>query len=146
MLLPDIWRDSTSEALRETAAMKWKSSCLAATSGEGAKQSRPGLPPAREPGTAFGRLPWLSPVSGPGTDMSTRGCVKGMESGNAQTGTLPPPRVPGTQGWGSSPPGVTLAPQACLSVRDKLGPPHSDMGTNHYCPTLSLSTVSTPPT
>lgn len=54
--------------------------------------------PAREPGTAFGCLPWLFPASGPGTDMSTHGCVKGMESGNAQTGKMPPPRVPGMQG------------------------------------------------
>lgn len=100
MLLPDIWRDSASETFGETAAMKWKSLCLAATSGEGAKQSHPGLLPAQESGTAFGRLPWLFPVSRPGTNMSTHRCVKGMESGNAQTGKLPPPRVPGMQGVG----------------------------------------------
>lgn len=150
MLLPDIWRDSASEAFGETAAMKWKSLCLAATSGEGAKQSCPGLLPAQEPGTAFGRLPWFIPCEqARHQHVNTPLC-----EGNGKW-QCPDKKAASTQsarhaGCGDLVLlGLSLVPKYFCQYgnhSDNLGPPHSDMSTNDYCLTLSLSTVATPPT
>lgn len=108
--------------------------CLPATPGKGANPGCPGQVPAQEP---VGTLS-LPCVNKPGTNMSKHQCVRGVVSGGAQTGKLPPPRETCMQGVDTQSYRMTLGTPVYLPMRRAEG-----IESSHHAP-ISLGQALDP--